>query len=131
MIAGFASASSTCRPADPSWQSTTAVGGRCCSSCGSITSSRVRWAVPARDPVRPAAREVIQPHEVLALMPSVIERESESAADELASRLAEPLISPNGANRAGPLRPVPRLRPAVKVAEPESATESAIPTVLV
>ena len=39
---------------------------------------------------RPSAREVFQPQDVLALMLSVIERESDTAVELLASRLSDP-----------------------------------------
>jgi hypothetical protein len=74
---------------------------------------------------------VLSPQDVLALIPSVTDRESDHAAEVLASRLAEPLTSANGAKLPCLLCPRPRLRPAVSVAEPESVTESAVPTVLV
>ena len=74
---------------------------------------------------------MLQPQAVLALMPSVRATESDSAREVLRSRLAEPLISPNGANPSPWLVPRPRLRPAVSVTEAESVTESAVPTVLV
>src|ERR1700722_11378466 len=131
MIAGLASASTTSRPAGPSWHSTTAVCGRCCSSCCSISSSRDRCRLPASELFAPTAREVLQPQDVLALMPSVIARESDTATEELWSRLADPVPAPNGAKPDDRLRPWPRLRPAVRLAETESDTESAVPTVLV
>jgi hypothetical protein len=77
------------------------------------------------------AGEVLRPQDVPALMPSVTEPESDTATERLASRLADPLASANGANRPCLVRPRPRLRPAARVAEGQSATESEVPTVLV
>jgi hypothetical protein len=131
MIAGLASASTTSRPAGPRRHSTSAVCGKCCSSCCSTTNSRDRCAVPASEELAPTARDVLSPHDVLSLIPAVRDRESDSAAELLASRLADPLPSANGANVTGRVRPRPRLRPAVSVADRESATESDVPTVLV
>jgi hypothetical protein len=73
-----------------------------------MTSSRDRCTLPARELFRPSAREVFQAQDVLALMPSVIERESDTPADALVSRLADPVKSANGANDSCLLRPRPR-----------------------
>jgi len=67
------------------------------------------------------AREVLRPHDVPAVTPSVIERESDHVADELESRPAV-LVNPVNGATARCL-----LRPSVKVTERESAVESAIP----
>jgi hypothetical protein len=87
--------------------------------------------VPACELLVPSAREVFQPHDVPALIPSVTERESDQAADALASRLTDAVKSANGANAPVRLRPRPRLSPAVSVADTEPVLESAMPTVLV
>jgi hypothetical protein len=65
--------------------------------------------VRAPEVLRPSAREVFQPQDVLALMPSVIERESDTAVEVLASRLADPVNSANGAGDPRRLRLRPRL----------------------
>jgi hypothetical protein len=85
--------------------------------------------VVAAESVAPTALDVLQPQEVPVLTPAVMDRESHTAADELRSRLADPVKSANGAKSPGRLRP--RLLLAVLVSESESVTESAVPTVLV
>ena len=75
--------------------------------------------------------EVLIPQAVLALMPSVIDRESDVPRELLVSRLADPVTWPNGANESWRLRPRPLLRPRLSLTETVSATESAVPTVLV
>src|SRR5215472_13896144 len=126
MGAGFASASTTSRPPGPGWHNTSALGGSCCSSCASTRNSLARCAASASDPV---VRDVLSPHEVPVLMPALTDRESASAAEKLASWLAEPLTAANGANPPA-LRPLPLVRPVVVVSDRESATECAVPAVL-
>ena len=79
----------------------------------------------------PTAADVLTPQDVPELMPSVMESESEVPLETLASLLAVPVKSPNGANAPWRLRPRPRLRPEVLLTDTEPATESAVPTVLV
>ena len=76
------------------------------------------------------AVDVLHPHEVLALIPSVIDSESLVPLDALSSRLPEPVRAPNGA-RSALVWPRPLLRPVVRLVAVEAATESAVPTVLV
>ena len=83
----------------------------------------------AAESVPPTARDVLQPQDVPALIPAVMDRESHTAADELRSLLADPVKSATGAKAPGLLWP--RLRPAVLVIESDPLTESAVPTVLV
>ena len=71
------------------------------------------------------------PQAVLALMPAVIDRESDVPRERLESRLADPVTGASGANEPWRLRPRPLLRPRVSLTEAVSATESAVPTVLV
>src|ERR1019366_1875054 len=131
MIAGLASASTTRRPAGPACVMITALGGSCCSSCCSTRNSRDRCAAAARDVLADSARDVLTPQDVLELMPSVSETESELAREKLWSLLAVPVESANGANAPCRLRPRPVLAPAVSLTDAESDTESAVPTVLV
>ena len=84
----------------------------------------------ASDSFAPIAVDVLHPHEVLALIPSVIDSESLVPLDALSSRLPEPVRAPNGA-RSALVWPRPLLRPVVRLVAVEAATESAVPTVLV
>ena len=54
--------------------------------------------VRAAEELAPAAREVLIPQAVLALMPAVIDRESDVPRERLESRLADPLTGASGAN---------------------------------
>jgi hypothetical protein len=109
----------------------TALGGSCCSSCGSTRSSRDRCEVLAAEELLLAARDVLIPQAVLELKPAVMDRESDVPCDWLVSLLRDAVKWPNGANASGRLRPRPLLRPCVSLTDAESATESAVPTVLV
>ena len=51
----------------------------------------------ARDSFAPIAVDVLHPHEVLALIPSVTDSESLVPPDALSSRLPDPVRAPNGA----------------------------------
>src|SRR5215472_4406173 len=107
---------------------TAALGGSCCSSWASTRNSRERCAVVPSDSLSPIARDVLTPHDVLVLIPSVIDSESLVPCDSLTSRLPDPV---RGANGAAPLVvwPRPRLRPDVSLRDTEAAQESAVPTV--
>ena len=85
----------------------------------------------ATDELAPTAVEVLIPHAVLELMPAVIDRESDVPCDSLASLLCDPVTCPNGAKASCRVRPRPRCEPWLSVTDAESATESAVPTVLV
>ena len=127
MMAGLASARTTSlRPADTP-HSKTALCGSCWSSWGSTTASLARCAVRASEPFAPTAREVLQPHDIQAVMPAVIERASDSAPERLVSALTEPVRAAIG---PCPARPRLRLRPVVAVTASESPTESAEPSEL-
>jgi hypothetical protein len=76
------------------------------------------------------AVDVLHPHDVLALIPSVTDSESLVPCDALTSRLPDPVRCPNGATSAR-VCPRPRLRPVVRLVDAETETESAVPTVLV
>ena len=54
----------------------------------------------ASDSFAPIAVDVLHPHEVLALIPSVIDSESLVPLDALSSRLPDPVRAPNGATPA-------------------------------
>jgi hypothetical protein len=71
---------------------------------------------------------VLTPHDVLVLIPAVIESESLVPDDSLTSRLPDEV---RGANAAAPVLewPRPRLRPDVSLRDTEAAQESAVPTV--
>ncbi|HCU91601.1 MAG TPA: hypothetical protein DHU96_02110 [Actinobacteria bacterium] len=75
----------------------TALGGSCWSSCGSTRNSRDRWAVRASDSFAPTAMDVLTPHDVLELMPSVIDSDSLVPLDWLTSWLPDPVRWPKGA----------------------------------
>ena len=109
----------------------TAPGGSCCSSCGSTRNSRDRCAVRAAEELAPTAVDVLIPHAVLSLMPSVIDRESDVPCEELESLLRVPVTWPNGAKASWRAAARPLLRPTLSLTEAVSATESAVPTVLV
>ena len=94
----------------------TALGGSCCSSCGSTRSSRDRCTVRAAEELAPAAREVLIPQAVLALMPAVIDRESDVPREWLESRLADPVTGASGANEPWRL-PAPPAAAAAGVAD--------------
>jgi len=72
---------------------------------------------------------VLQPQDVPALIPAVMDRESHTAADELRSLPADPVKSATGAKAPGLLWL--RLRPEVPVTEYDPVTESAVPAVVV
>jgi hypothetical protein len=131
MMPGLASASTTRRPSGAAYVTITELGGSCCSSCGSTRNSRERCAVRAAEELALAALEVLIPHAVLELMPAVTARESDVPRDWLASRLRDAVKWPNGAKVSWRVRPRPREDPWVSLTEAVSATESAVPTVLV
>ena len=108
-----------------------ALGGSCCSSCCSTRNSRDRCEVLASEALALSALDVLTPHDVPELMPSVMDSESDVPRETLESLLTVPVKSPNGAKAPCWLRPRPRLRPEVLLTDAESATESAVPTVLV
>ena len=66
-----------------------ALGGNCCSSCGSTRNSRDRCTVRARESLSVTAREVLTPQAVLSLMPVVIDSASVSPEDSLVSPLRD------------------------------------------
>src|SRR5208282_1819533 len=109
----------------------TALGGSCCSSCGSTRNSRDRCAVRAAEELVPSAVEVLIPQAVLELMPSVIDRESDVPCDWLESAFRDPVTWPNGAKASWRAVPRPLLFPWLSLTEAVSATESAVPAVLV
>ena len=89
----------------------------------SVLPPRPVPVVPS-DSLSPIALAVLTPHDVLVLIPSLIDSESLVPQDSLASRLPDPV---RGANAATPvlLWPRPRLRPSVSLRDTEAAPESA------
>ena len=64
-------------------------------------------------------------------MPSVIARESDAATEVLWSRLGRARAVAERREATGPAPALPAAGPVVRLAETESDTESAVPTVLV
>jgi hypothetical protein len=130
MMAGLASASTTRRPSGAAYVTITELGGSCCSSCASTRNSRERCAVLAAEELVLAALEVLIPHAAAELTPAVTDRESDVPCDWLESRLCDCVKWPNGAKASWRVCPCPREAPWVSLTEAVSATESAVPTVL-
>ena len=86
--------------------------------------------VRAREELALIALDVFTPQALLRVIPSVIESVSLVPQERLLSLLPDPVYSPNGPKPAR-LWPLPRLRPAVSLAEVDTETESAVPMVLV
>src|ERR1700742_1977347 len=107
-----------------------ALGGSCCSWCGSTRNSRDRCTVRARESLSVTAREVLTPQAVLSLMPVVIDSESLEPDDSLWSRLREDVPGSSGRKL---LRDAPRLRlrPVVRLTELDTDCDSDVPRVLV
>src|SRR5258705_708610 len=107
-----------------------ALGGSCCSSCCSTRNSRDRWLVRAADVLAATARAVGTTHALLALGPPVQDSDALIPSDQLSSWCPDAV---RGAKAASPdqLCPWPRPCPADWLAEADTATESAVPTVLV
>jgi hypothetical protein len=70
------------------------------------------------------------PHDVLSLIPAVIDSESLVPVDSLDSRLPDPVRAANGAT-PDLLCPRPLLRPLVWLTDTDPDQESELPTVLV
>jgi hypothetical protein len=107
-----------------------ALGGSCCSSCGSTRNSRDRCTVRARESLSVTAREVLIPQAVLSLMPVVSDSDSLNPDDSLRSWLREAVPGSSGTKLPRDA-PRPRLRPVVRLAELDSDRDSDVPSVLV
>src|ERR1700742_5090908 len=107
-----------------------ALGGSCCSSCGSIRNSRERCTVRAWESLAVTAREVLIPQAVLALMPVVSESDSLDPDDSLRSWLREAVPGSSGTKLLDDA-PRPRLRPVVWLTELDSDRDCDVPSVLV
>src|SRR5215469_13181715 len=127
-MAGLASASITRRRAPKAWLTITALGGSPCNSSGSTRNSLERWTVWPSAEFSPIARDVVIPHDVLALIPSVSESESLVPCDCEVSALPDPVRAANGAAPALEW-PRPRLRPVVWLRDSDTDTDCAVPTV--
>src|SRR5262249_6659386 len=87
-----------------------------------------RWAVLPSEEFSPIARDVVIPHDVPVLIPSVSEYESLVPRDCEASALPDPVRAANG---AAPVLvwPRPRLCPVVWLRDCDTDTDRAVPTV--
>ena len=80
------------------------------------------------DSLSPMARDVVIPHDVPLLIPSVSESDSLVPCDSLASVLPDPVRGASGAP-PGLVWPRPRLRPQFWLRDPATDTDRAVPTV--
>jgi hypothetical protein len=85
----------------------------------------------ASEVLAPTAREVLTPHAVVAVIPSVTDWLSLDEYEWLASLVSERVDPPNGIRLLSRLRPRAWLRPRVSLAAADVDSEPDVPTVLV